>query len=269
MKLKELKEKTNNLTDFEAFKIISKSVNPITINKLPQEWKNHIFIEKAKEIHGNKYNYSLVNYIGSHDKVTIICKIHGEFEQTPNGHLISGGCSKCGKINRDKINSLTTDEFMNRAIYIHSSKYCYSKVIYINNYTKVDIICPTHGNFKQTPNDHLKSHGCPRCRESKGEIAIAKFLDKHKIKYEREYIFKKLGSLRFDFYLPDLNTCIEFDGIQHFVPINYWGGEEAFKKTQKNDRIKNEFCEDNNIKLIRIKYTNYNNIEEMMMFFIK
>ena len=116
------------------------------------------FIKKAKKVHGDKYDYSKVNYIGSKIEVTIICPEHGEFKQRPNDHLNGIGCPKCsGHV------KLTTEEFIKRAREIHGDKYDYSKVNYINNHTNVIIICPEHGEFKQTPKSHLNGQGCPKC----------------------------------------------------------------------------------------------------------
>lgn len=116
------------------------------------------FIEKAKKIHGGKYDYNKVNYKGAVTKITIICHIHGEFNQTPFAHLQGQGCPKCG--NNIK---LTTEEFIKKSKEIHSNLYGYSKVEYKNASTKVSIICPTHGEFEQTPSRHLGGQGCPKC----------------------------------------------------------------------------------------------------------
>ncbi len=116
------------------------------------------FIEKAKKVHGDKYDYSKVNYVNSSTKVTIICPVHGEFEQNPTSHLKGCGCAKCAE--REK---LTTEEFIERAKKVHGDKYDYSKVKYVNSYTKVTIGCPFHGEFEQNPLNHLKGVGCPIC----------------------------------------------------------------------------------------------------------
>lgn len=119
---------------------------------------NEDFIKKAKEVHGDKYDYSKVEYDGTKKKVCIICPEHGEFWQTPQDHLQGHGCPKCsGRVN------LTTEEFINRARKIHGDKYDYSKAEYINNNTKVCIICSEHGEFWQTASEHLRGHGCPKC----------------------------------------------------------------------------------------------------------
>jgi len=113
------------------------------------------FIEKSINIHGNKYDYSLVEYVGSKMKVKIICRIHGVFEQIPTHHLNGVGCSGNKKY--------TTEEFIKKATKIHNNRYDYSLVDYINTNTKVKIICKKHGIFEQTPKKHLKGQECPKC----------------------------------------------------------------------------------------------------------
>ena len=116
------------------------------------------FIKKAREIHGDRYDYSKVEYVNSQTKVCIICPKHGEFLQVPNAHLGGCGCPKC--VGKDVLN---TDEFIRRAKEIHGDRYDYSKVEYVNSQTKVCIICPEHGEFWTTPNNHFRGKGCPKC----------------------------------------------------------------------------------------------------------
>lgn len=222
---------------------------------------NNIFIEKAKDIHGDKFDYSLVSYINNNTKIKLICKEHGVFEILPINHLFKKqGCGKC--VGRYR----TTDEFIKKAKKIHKDKYDYSLVNYIKNHNKVKITCKKHNKlFKQTPHDHLAGNGCPLCNESKGENNISLFLENNNIKYERQYKFdncKYKRKLPFDFYLPDYNTCIEYDGRQHFDVISYWGGENELKKVIIKDKIKTDYCYNNNINLIRIKYNE--NILDML-----
>lgn len=117
------------------------------------------FLEKAKLVHGNKYDYSNANYVNSKSKIKIICKIHGIFEQSPTLHISGSGCPLCnGKF------KLSNEEFIIRANHVHSNKYDYSLVNYINSNTKIKIICKTHGIFEQTPISHInKKNGCAKC----------------------------------------------------------------------------------------------------------
>ena len=140
------------------------------------------FIERAKKVHGNKYDYSKVEYIDALTKVCIICHEHGEFWQRPNMHLCGNGCPLC-----DKSFKINTSIFIERAKKVHGNKYDYSKVEYRGNKTKICIICPTHGEFWQRPNDHLSGHGCYKCNCHNHTKDFDNFLElankKHKGKY--------------------------------------------------------------------------------------
>jgi hypothetical protein len=212
------------------------------------------FIQNAKLIHNDKYDYSLVKYINDENNVKIICSIHGEFEQLPKYHIRGNGCKKCS----DDIKRLDTDNFIMRAKKIHGNKYDYSLVKYVGAFDKVKIICPTHGEFEQKASEHINNNrGCPFCKESLGEREITKFLTDSNILFTRQKKFKdciNVLKLPFDFYLPKYNICVEFDGIQHYIPIKYFGGIKKLIYTQNNDKIKTDFCIKNNIQLIRIKY---------------
>ena len=125
--------------------------------------KTENFINKAKQVHNDKYDYSKVNYVNSKTKVCIICPKHGEFWQEPRHHLSKHGCPMCGKENSDRKQSLTLNEFIEKSNQIHNGKYIYDKVNYVNAETKVCIICPKHGEFWQAPHSHLRGQGCPKC----------------------------------------------------------------------------------------------------------
>jgi len=218
------------------------------------------FIKKAAIKWGGKYNYSKVNYITAKEKVIIICPIHGEFQQVPDNHLNSE-CLQCSiKSNADN-QRITTSKFIKRAKKIHGDKYDYSKVKYKGNREKVEIICPEHGSWWQNPYNHLQNRGCRCCtNRSKGEIKVESILKENNINFIREKTFDECrnpesgAKLKFDFYIPEKNLCIEYDGRQHFVPVEMWGGEAALKETQKRDKIKDGYCENNNIHLLRISY---------------
>jgi len=216
------------------------------------------FIEKAKAIHGNKYDYSLVAYRKSCKKIKILCPDHGLFEQSPNNHLMGMKCVKCAlKINADS-RKYNTQEFIRKAMLVHKNKYDYSEVDYKKCEIKIKIKCHNHGVFIQTPASHLAGKGCPFCLDSQGELKISDLLNSMNIKYEREKKFtdcKNIRLLPFDFYIPSMNACIEYDGKQHFNPVDYYGGITAYEDLKKKDAIKNRYCLNNEIKLIRIPYT--------------
>jgi very-short-patch-repair endonuclease len=224
-------------------------------------------ITLANEIHGNKYDYSKLIFLSSKKKVTIICHKHGEFKQTTKNHINNKqGCPKCSVTAK-----LTTELFIDKAKLIHYNTYDYSMVNYVNSRKNVIIICQSHGKFKQQPTCHLNGNGCPICKESKGELMIRNILNTKQINFFRNKKFpncKFKKPLSFDFYLPNHNVCIEFDGIQHHNPIKYFGGENTFKKIQIRDNIKTQYCINNNIKLIRIPYTDINNVHNILNQFI-
>jgi hypothetical protein len=150
---------------------------------LSQNNKTDIFISKAKKIHGEKYDYSKVEYINAKTKIIIICKIHGEFYQTPSNHLSNYNCQKCS--NNFK---LTTQSFIEKAKLIHKNIYDYSKVEYINTDTPVIISCNKHGDFKQIPDFHVnRKSGCPKCSNNV-KFCLLEFIDKanqiHNNKYD-------------------------------------------------------------------------------------
>lgn len=122
------------------------------------------FIEKAISIHNNIYDYNLVEYTKSNNKVKIVCSKHGVFEQRAGDHLKGMGCRKCQFENQSKLKTKTSCEFIEEAKLVHDNKYDYSLVKYINNKTKVKIICPKHGIFEQSPVSHLSGKGCTRCK---------------------------------------------------------------------------------------------------------
>lgn len=225
------------------------------------------FIKKSKNIYGDKYDYSKVDYVNTKTKVCIICPEHGEFWQTPNNFLNGHTCQKCNIEKRAEEQKLGKINFIKRAKQIHGNKYDYSKVEYVNNHTKVCIICPIHGEFWQTPDSHLQGNGCYKCRHSKLEDNLFIFLTKNNIKFETQKSFNWLKykkPLRLDFYLPDYNIAIECQGIQHFEPVKYFGGEERFNETRERDIIKRELCEKNGIKIIYITKKDKNNIKNIL-----
>ena len=131
------------------------------------------FLERAKNVHGDKYGYENSIFTGTNNKIKINCPIHGEFEQIVHSHLSGNGCSKCSfdKIHNGK--RLNNEDFILKSKLKHGDKYDYSKVNYIDNVTKVKIICPIHGEFEQKPQHHKRGSECKKCANIKtGEAAI-------------------------------------------------------------------------------------------------
>lgn len=239
------------------------------------------FINESNKIHGEgRYDYSKVNYINNSTEVIIICPNHDipyEFKQKPNEHLQGHGCKICGNIQCHEKQKLTLEEFIEQANEVQGiGRYDYSKVKYVNNKTEVIIICPNYKEpyeFPQKPNNHLNGEGCPLCRSraSKGESDIRNWLINNDIEFEQQKRFddcRNINTLPFDFYLPQYNLCIEFDGEQHFIPkafkskVTYDEKLENLKSIQFRDGIKTDYCKNNNINFLRIKYTE--NVEEKL-----
>jgi hypothetical protein len=230
--------------------------NKVTLNS---------FLFKCSQIHGDVYDYSLVKEIkGNNSKVKIICKNHGVFEQRVSNHInLKDGCPKCAGKGRWN-NEVLKEEFFR----VHLDRYDYSKVNFEVIDSKVSIICKQHGIFNQNIHKHLKGQGCPECSfNSKGEEYIKSHLEELGIRYIRQHGFdscKYINRLNFDFYLPEFNTCLEFDGIQHFKPVKDFGGEEEFEIIKKRDECKNKWCLENNVKLVRIRYDQINTIRKII-----
>ena len=209
-----------------------------------QKKENDSFVEEANNIHGDKYDYSKVEYINAHTKVCIICPEHGEFWQTPHSHLRGRGCPKCaGK-------GYTNDEIIDSFKKVHGNKYDYSKVEYKKQKSKVCIICPEHGEFWQTPDKHLRGQGCPSCSESKLEREIEDELLKRDIQFIRKMHLTWLGKQHLDFYLPDYGVAIECQGEQHFYPVDFAGkgkewARQKYESIKKMDIKKHELCKEN------------------------
>lgn len=231
-----------------------------------QEW-----VEKAKQIHGNKYDYSRAEYISANDKVCIICPEHGEFWQKPSNHLNGFGCAKCKikKLAQQNFNK-AKENFIEKVNKVHNYKYDYSLVDYKGNDELINVICKKHGVFQITPHNHLKGNGCHNCSKSLGENKIAEILTSKNITFEREKKFSWLiykGNLRLDFYLPIYNIGIEFQGRGHYFPVNWakkcegWAIDNL-KIVQERDERKRSLCVENNVKLFYINYDE--NVEDKL-----
>jgi len=228
------------------------------INKLDTE----TIINRLKKIYN--YDYSKCEIEGSRNNAiikNIICPTHGFFNKRLNNHLrLNQGCNICGS------NKSNIKEFIEKSKIIHQNKYDYSKSEYINDRTKIEIICPTHGIFHQIPSKHLSGQGCPDCYSliaSKGESFIKKFLSDNNIKFEYQKGIPNT-KLKFDFYLPHKNLFIEYDGIQHYEPRSRFGGEKEYLLQVNRDKSKNNFCDENNIELLRISYKDYKNLNKIL-----
>ena len=155
------------------------------------------FVSKANVIHNNKYDYSKVNYITARINITIICPEHGEFKQAPDNHLQGKGCPICANKKRSEFRKFTAEQFINKARKVHSNKYNYSKVKYVNSQTKVTIICPEHGEFQQAPNPHLKGKGCQKCYGNMRKTT-EQFIKEAKAIHDNKYDYSKVNYINTD-----------------------------------------------------------------------
>ena len=218
------------------------------------------FIKKAKVIHGNKYDYSLVIYKNKRTKVKIICPIHGVFEQRPDKHFSGSGCPFCAGNNKR-----TIEEFIEKARATHGDKYDYSLVAYKNAKTKIIITCKKHGPFLQLPNTHLRGSGCPKClaasKRSKGEIELCQYIKSIYPGEVQENPRDIIGKKELDVYLPELNLAFEYNGDYHhkLKEEKYPGYHVQMKKD----------CEKKGIKLIEILDTQWRKNKEKLKKFIK
>lgn len=237
------------------------------------------FLMRSFEIHGNFYDYSLINennFIDSRTKVDIICPLHGKFKQTPHSHLTGRGCYKCGKQRMASTQALTRDEVVRRCNDIFDYKYDYS--LFNEYHSKKDIIrviCPVHGAWNVSVNNHLyNKSGCPSCKRSFGEEQVAKFLNANHIEYKEQYrihnsyLFCKNTIILIDFYLPKFNAFIEYNGIQHYKKSPIFN-MRTFEQQQERDNAVKKYCKEYRIKLIEIPYTKYDNIASILKMELK
>ena len=222
------------------------------------------FVKKAKTIHGNKYDYSQINYIDSRTPVTIICKKHGRFEQVPSRHLSGKGCLKCGFVRQGR----DTSSFVKKAKTIHGNKYDYSQVNYINNRTPVTIICKKHGRFEQVPHHHLGGCGCYKCQvvvlrdgsvcdsltEAYCYLELKKkgVQFKHRETYPASFTGENLGRCKYDFYIPLKNEYIEVTSFHDKMTLN----PKIWENYRRKINIKKNYVEKNlgaNFRFVQIK----------------
>lgn len=209
------------------------------------------------------FGYTLLSkeYVNSKTHLLVRCECGHEYLVTFSNFKKGRRCNECNKTkwNKEKIIEYITEQ----------TKFEFIEFIKYNKSLSVIKLKCSHGHEFICKFNSIKygKTGCPTCKESKGERRIEEFLIKYNIIYKKQYRDKRCknkNTLPFDFYLTDLNTIIEFDGIQHFEAVEYFGGYEKLLETRFNDEIKNQHCKDNDIKLIRIPYYNYDKIENIL-----
>lgn len=220
------------------------------------------FIEKAKIVHGDIYDYSKFEYFNCYKRGIIICKKHGEFIQIPRSHLKGHGCAKCSYVNLSKKNTSTAEEFIEKAIKIHGDNYKYSNLTYVNYTTPVNILCKTHGIFKLRPYYHLNGNGCPNCKYvNKTEEFIEKATKKYGDTYEYtdvDYVNSKTH----------VNILCKIHGMFQQLPNGHLRGGcnkcSIVTKSKKLSFTKDEFIESaikihgNTFNYSKVEYINTN-----------
>lgn len=204
-------------------------------------------VKDFRKVHSDRYDYSLVKYSGSRNPVDIICLKHGKFSQTPHEHLSGCGCPECGKESVRSKKSDSINDFINKAINIHNNRYDYSNVNYTRSSDKVEIICPEHGPFMQTPNKHLMGENCPQCskRYDKSECELYEYIKSLLPGYEIIRNSKNIiDGLELDIYIPGLGIAFEYDGL-------FWHSE-AMKDDRYYHVSKTDKCLSKGIQLIHI-----------------
>lgn len=212
---------------------------------------SNTFIKKSKEIFGDRYTYEKTEYINSDNKICITCPEHGDLYILPFNHITSKqGCPRCVGNQR-----LTNEEFVEKSKQIHNDSYDYSQVKYINNHSKLKIICPVHGEFWQMTLNHMKGCGCPKCvkRSSKEEMRINDFLSKY-ITTETT-VRNIIHPYELDIYIPTKKVGIEYDGL-------YWHNNKNVNNSYH--LMKTELCEKHNIKLIHIFEDEWDNHSDIV-----
>jgi very-short-patch-repair endonuclease len=233
------------------------------------------FLEQAEAMHGGKLDFGRAIYVDARTKVLVGClqdREHGEYSVTPSSLLSGSGCRKCGIEASADAQKRDPKQFLREMEEVHGGKIDSSKAKYVNAHTKVTVSCLQnldHGEFSATPDNLLNGRGCPKCRSSKGEDAIMTYLKDRKVDFDIQKTFDDLvgdknRKLRYDFHLPDENLLVEFDGIQHFEARSFFGGEEAFARTQKSDKLKDKYALEQGIRLLRIRYDRIKDISSIL-----
>lgn len=232
------------------------------------DYTTETWIDSAKKIHGDKYNYTKTNYINANTPIIITCNEHGDFTQRPSSHLRGHGCRLCGDKSRkekEQLNNLKTlnsrfSNFIQSANDIHSHKYTYDSSSYTNTKSLINIICPKHGQFTQDPRNHLRGSGCPVCGKitSKAEDDIYNFCvmlfgqDKV-IRHDRTL----LDGLELDIFIPNEQIAIEYNGL-------YWHNEKS-KKDKLYHFNKLKLCNEKGVKLIHIFEDEFIDNKELLL----
>jgi hypothetical protein len=209
------------------------------------------FLERAKEAHGDRYDYSNVQYVNNRTKVSIKCKQHGFFEQRPYGHVSGKGCSECAKKRRGKGRRLSQEEFLKRAREIHGNTYDYSRTVYKTMSDKIEVICHKHGLFKQTPIQHIiKYRGCKLCSNEKRACTLKRFIIKANQKHNNKYYYTNSV---YKNATTKINITCNKHGVFSQTPNNHLNGKGCPKCRLKTQTYIYSICQEMYADLV-IKY---------------
>jgi exonuclease III len=231
------------------------------------------FLARARAVHGDRYGLGQVKYVNVQTKVTIICPSHGPFEAWPL-HFLRGmqGCGPCASAEQSERQRMSVEEFRRRAQQVHGDTYDYAEVAFSNLRENVTIRCRKHGPFEQGGFGHLSGAGCPQCRSSRGERAVANWLAAHAIDFQHQWTdhdcIINSNSAKFDFHLKEYAVIIEYDGEHHFEPVKFGSGmsdeqaQEQFELQQIVDFVKDDWAAQNSLRMVRIRYDQ--DVEEVL-----
>lgn len=228
------------------------------INEVKERGLELVKIEREEKVYSDKKKRNII-------VITLRCSEGHEWKADYSRFKSKkSGCLMCVNKKLGEKKRLSYDDVKR---HVEENGYELLSTEYNNNREKLKYRCDNGHVYEAIYNSFQQGNRCPHCNESKGEREIAKILENYNISFDVQYRFydcKFKYTLPFDFYLSDYNCCIEFDGEQHYTSKEYFGGEEGFEKTKIRDNIKNEYCRDNNIKLIRIPYWEFDNIKNIL-----
>jgi len=253
-----------------------KAKNVISYIPTRVKYNNSQLEEKLLKIHGDKYIFYFPEYdVGNKGRINVYCKKHDLIWSATISNLLSGeGCRLCAKKAHNEAITKFKEDFLNDCKNKFGEMYDYDLSDYKNGDSHINIICKKCGYERNViAKSFLGGAGiCPVCDESEGEFLVRRFLIENKINFFQHYTefndCKYKNNLEFDFYLPELNITIEFQGEQHYID-NGWKSGEEFKNQQIRDQIKRDYCKVNNIKEIEIPYWEKDNIESLLTKLIK
>jgi Zn finger protein HypA/HybF involved in hydrogenase expression len=237
--------------------------NILRIERLHNRDDREKFIEKAVMEHDNIYCYEKVDYVNSLTKVEIYCKkCDKTFFQSPSNHISGKGCVHCRNKMLGNRSKYTFDTFLSKLSNHQICNYTYDEIEFekrfSNKYNKMKIYCnKCKKEFHASIATHIKGHGCPICNRNGGKNEIKLYneilnrFDLHIIKQYRPNFLKRQS---IDLFIPSLELCIEYQGIQHFKPIEYFGGTSSFDDTIERDFRKNNLCKENGLNLLYFTY---------------